>query len=86
VRELKNAVKRAIILSDSDELTVEDFHLPIRHSQQRSQADSGRPASEWCTLSKLEIEYIHKVLAAVNGHRRKAAEILGIMKDACTAR
>ena len=78
VRELKNALKRAIILSDSDELTVEDFHLPIRHSDARKTTSMGEAQREWHTLSELEMDYIHKVLAATKGHRRKAAQILGI--------
>jgi two-component system response regulator AtoC len=65
-RELKNALERAIILADSDTLTASDLMLP-----------TPQPSPEG-TLAATEKAAILEALASVGGHRKKAAERLGI--------
>ncbi len=66
VRELRNTLERAAILSDSDQ--IEDLALPLP-------AVSPPPPG---SLEDLEKSAIQSALAACDGHRRKAAERLGI--------
>jgi len=70
VRELGNALERAAILAGGDALTAADIigdAVPA----------SGGPATDG-TLKELEREAIKRALAATGGHRKKAAERLGI--------
>lgn len=85
VRELKNAVERAVTFCDGK--TVKPEHLParIREAQPRigQWAQSQTPKDfqdEGPLLSLAEIEknYIRHVLKKVNNNKRKAASILGI--------
>jgi DNA-binding NtrC family response regulator len=69
-RELQN-----VILSDGD--TVLPEHLPIGMRVSRART-SGRDGASRSTLAEAEREYIRQVLEECNGHRHKAAQILGI--------
>lgn len=74
VRELRNVLERALLLSKSDEIMPEDLPAALRN---------GTPlcvsmANEFCSLKEAEGNYIAQILSHVNGHRAKAAEILGI--------
>jgi len=69
VRELLNALERAAILADGKTLGVDDLTLATGTTR--------APPSE-ATLASLERSAILEALAAVGGHRKKAAERLGI--------
>ncbi len=70
VRELGNALERAAILADGDTVTARDLAAEGNAAPTTSAIDG--------TLRDLEREAIRRALAAVGGHRRKAAERLGI--------
>jgi len=70
VRELGNALERAAILAGGDELTGDDIAVDAIPAD-------GRPVFDG-TLKELEREAIRRALAATGGHRKKAAERLGI--------
>ncbi len=85
VRELKNAVERAVTFCDGENILPE--HLPARIRE----AGSGRPGpgseltlevisenEPLVSLEQVENRYISHVLEKVNGNKRKAASILGI--------
>jgi len=74
IRELLNALERAAILADGRVLDVEHLGLASSH------LSSGRAAvaPDLKTLQSAEKAAILEALAAVNGHRKKAAERLGI--------
>jgi DNA-binding NtrC family response regulator len=80
-RELENVLERALALSDSDELGVED--LPLGDAGP-SQENSGTDAALHCaardrlSLRELEERYIDEVLGLTNGNKVQAAKILGI--------
>ncbi len=75
VRELINAVERAVALAEHEVLTIDDFAVR-RSSANADFIDSA--AEEELSLETVERLYIQKVLAKTNGHKAKAARILGL--------
>jgi len=71
VRELENVVQRLIVMNEGGVVEVPDLPSLMRFSALRT-------GSLDRTLAEVEAEYIHNVLASVNGNRTRAAEILGI--------
>jgi DNA-binding NtrC family response regulator len=71
VRELENVIQRLVVMADSDIIEAPDLPILMRPTQAVS-SKSPRP------LAEMERQYIKEVLAAVNGNKTKAAEILGI--------
>ena len=74
VRELQNIIEKALILEQSDQLTL-DF-LPF------SPIQTGKylTYNSNCTLENLERNYIKKVIEQVNYNKSQAARILGIAR------
>ncbi|MBA1273215.1 sigma-54-dependent transcriptional regulator [Stutzerimonas azotifigens] len=85
VRELQNAIERAVTFCHGRTLELE--HLPARIAGYKEEAASGA-AEELLgqlidgpllpTLEELEMRYIRHVLALVDGNKRRAAALLGI--------
>ncbi|MBI5468271.1 MAG: sigma-54-dependent Fis family transcriptional regulator [Deltaproteobacteria bacterium] len=78
VREVKNAMERATILSGSDDILP--AHLPeelLRTSL--AQTPVVDPSADM-TLKEVEREHIKRVLATVNGNKSAASKILGISR------
>jgi len=72
VRELENALIRAVILATGDVILMEN--LPL-------ESDERKPCSrELVPLDEVEKEYIQYVLTAVKGSKTRASEILGISR------
>lgn len=71
VRELENVVQRLVAMTEGDLIEVPDLPSLMRFSALQA-GDFRR------TLAEVEVEYIQKVLASVNGNKSAAAEILGI--------
>jgi len=76
VRELKNMVERAIILSKGNILGLDDF--PIK----RHNILSSETKSENVNLKNNEIIIIQKALQSVKYNQSAAADMLGITRDA----
>ncbi len=72
VRELANALERATILSERDRLSAEDL------SSSLGGAVGDRPGHRPRTMEEVEKDAIREALEAAGGHRKKAAEALGI--------
>ncbi|MEC9477416.1 MAG: sigma-54-dependent Fis family transcriptional regulator [Planctomycetota bacterium] len=84
VRQLKNVIESAIILSDTDvlgpaELRLGQFSTP---ASRQSEDSSWQPIS----LKQLEAHHIEKILDHVNWNKKKAAELLGIERSTLYAR
>ncbi|MDP9176786.1 MAG: sigma-54 dependent transcriptional regulator [Gemmatimonadota bacterium] len=71
VRELENCLTRATVLASGEVIRAEHIQLgpPL--------GDTDAPLS---TLDKLEREHVERVLASTNGHKARAAQILGISR------
>lgn len=92
VRELQNAVERAATFCDTP--LIEPRHLPQRIREQPPQSFQEQATVEIATtaaaptdapeglpdLETIQRQYIHQVLNATNGNKRKAADILGITR------
>ncbi|MDP0491778.1 MAG: sigma-54 dependent transcriptional regulator [Verrucomicrobiota bacterium JB023] len=77
LRELRNAIERAAILAQGQQIESKD--LPVGEFLDASTGDSGSdivPGAE-CTLAELETEHIKRVLARAES-LQQAAETLGI--------
>lgn len=72
VRELANALERAAILAEGERLSARDLSTSLGGSG--AGADPGR----LLTMAEAEEAAIRKALEAARGHRKKAAEALGI--------
>ncbi|GIK46191.1 MAG: sigma-54-dependent Fis family transcriptional regulator [Betaproteobacteria bacterium] len=88
VRELENAVQRALILAGGSTVAAEHLQLSLRFAPaaqapqppvalEEIQA-SGRPQAAPANMRELERQHILETLAAVNGSRKRAVELLGI--------
>ncbi|MDX5320497.1 MAG: sigma-54 dependent transcriptional regulator, partial [Bacteroidota bacterium] len=76
LRELKNVMERALILSDGKEMT-RDLLPADFYQDQRGQATLIRPNAP-VDLSSLEKDHISNMLTFTGGNKTKTAEILGI--------
>jgi DNA-binding NtrC family response regulator len=73
IRELKNAIERAVILEDADQLTLSSLPFELQSLTDDQQSDSS-PFS----LAGMEKLHIQKVLHHTKGNKTKASELLGI--------
>jgi two-component system, NtrC family, response regulator HydG len=69
IRELENAVERAMVVASEPELREPDFTLKVRN---------GATSSEIRSLDDVEKAHILRVLEECGGNQTKAAEVLGI--------
>jgi DNA-binding NtrC family response regulator len=74
VRELENSIERALILEDGEVLLPGSFPWMAGKRQMRTLAGSSKVYS----LEELEKQHIGRVLKETDGHRGKAANLLGI--------
>lgn len=74
VRELRNLVERSLILSDGKRLTADDFVIKNDKSQ--------KSEPETFNLDEIEKSVIESALRQTGGNQIKAADLLGISRDA----
>lgn len=84
VRELQNAVERAVTFCDGDWIQAQ--HLPTRMLQGApSQPEfvepvTGNETDNWPTLDDVQSVYVQRVLNHTQGNKQKAASILGVTR------
>ncbi len=76
VRELENTIERAVLLSRTKELTLNDFPERLTEPSQVEIVKDTQPSSP--TLESIEKAYIHYVMSETGGKKSEAARILGI--------
>ena len=83
IRELRNCIERAVVLSQADEIDAAELAL----SHLAAPGDSGRVAAARSatyapqSLDEMERRHIMATLEAVGGNKTKAAAILGIERS-----
>ena len=80
VRQLRNVIESAAVLSDNPQIQPGDLILP--EDAPGAQAASDAVAWQPVSLEELQKVHIAKVLEYTGGNKKKAAEILGI--ERCT--
>lgn len=78
IRQLRNVIERAVALSTTDRIGVEDLPPAVVDHEPSRVWIGGDDPSELQPLSVIEDAYIRHVLRATGGHRTRAAEILGL--------
>jgi DNA-binding NtrC family response regulator len=73
IRELKNAIERAVIMTSSNLITKEDLPLEMRQSLFVKKNDAGN-----FELETAEKNHIQWVLECTNGNRAKAARLMKV--------
>jgi DNA-binding NtrC family response regulator len=75
VRELANAIERAVIVAPGQRVEASDLPASLRDAV-KVQRTRGRPQ----TLAQLEAEYVIEILSVTKGNKTEAARILGISR------
>jgi transcriptional regulator with PAS, ATPase and Fis domain len=78
IRELKNAVERAMLLVESDRLDEADF--PLLTGRRQVEAGFELP-TEGVDLETLERDLVKQALRRTGGNQTKAAALLGLNRD-----
>ena len=74
VRELESVIERAIVLTENETLQSSDFLF----FSQTDKPELLPHSQKYESIETMEKEHVRKILLAMNGHKSKAAEILGI--------
>ena len=79
IRELENAIERAVIITRGEVIAPHELPLPIQEAAGTGdfQAAAVEPNR---TLKQVEKEWIRRILEEVDGNRTHAAKILGITR------
>jgi transcriptional regulator with PAS, ATPase and Fis domain len=78
IRELQNAIQRAIILCRDNTLTTKDLPPKVAGYDMSPRRAIEEAVDRRLSLDLLEREYVRAVLESVNGNKREAAAILQI--------
>ena len=78
VRELRNVIERAVTLTGTSQITVDDLPDKIINHRENHIYIGGNNPDELVPLATIENHYIQHVLTAVNENRTLAAKILGL--------
>ena len=86
VRELENEIKRAIIMSEGDEIEERDIssHIVQNSKEVEVSANVGSGDDTFSmkkTVEQIEIRMINNALLKTSGNKQKASEILGITRQ-----
>jgi DNA-binding NtrC family response regulator len=88
VRQLKNVIESAVILSDGETIGPNELRLTQIPAPARSPLDSQHDEATWkpIPLRSLEAMHIQQVLEHVHWNKKKAAELLGIERSTLYSR
>lgn len=78
IRELSHMMERAVLLTQSGELTAAQLNLPVNTQSKTTASADSLPMM---TLEAAELQLINQALADCDGNKQKAADLLGITKS-----
>lgn len=78
IRELSHMMERAVLLTQSGELTAAQLSLPVTVQYKNSFSSDQLPMM---TLEAAELQLINQALLGCDGNKQKAADLLGITKS-----
>jgi two-component system response regulator HydG len=78
VRELMNAMERAVALTRYEQITVDDLPEKIRAARPSPELAEATGSAELVPLEEVERRYVLRVLEAAGGNKAQAARILGL--------
>jgi two-component system response regulator HydG len=78
VRELANVIERAVALTRSSRITVEDLPEHVRTGRAARAKPMVDETEDWVPLEEIERRYIRRVLEMTRGNKTLAAQILGV--------
>jgi two-component system response regulator HydG len=78
VRELRNCIERAVALARFEDLVVDDLPSQVRDYTASHVLVASNDPSELVSLAEVERRYVDRVMQAVGGNKRQAAQILGL--------
>jgi DNA-binding NtrC family response regulator len=90
VRELRNVIERALILEDSDRVTMAYLPRsltgepsPLGHTAGATDPDQNRFTlpPEGISLDEVEMSFVKQAIDRSEGNQTRAAELLGISRD-----
>ncbi|MCW8140388.1 MAG: sigma-54-dependent Fis family transcriptional regulator [Planctomycetota bacterium] len=81
IRELRNAIERAVLLSDGDELTIDHFQFICPPQQAGKKDGDFRLPPGGIVFQDLERELMVQALERARGNQTRAAELLGMTRD-----
>lgn len=79
IRQLRNAIERAVLLSKEEELRFDPSEFEVSMELKKAQPFFGVDQPQ--SLKKIENLYIRKILQSTSGNKSQAAEILGISRS-----
>jgi len=82
IRELKNLVERAVLVSGHDELLPEDFQAQVHSLPTRAPEPGELPPPGTMTLDELEAQMIRNALTHYQGNISRVAKALGLSRPA----
>ena len=81
IRELRNLVKRILIVSGKDTITADDVRSSlIKNPEQKPESTPAQPSSA-ITLEELEKQAIERAIAQCEGNMSQVASMLGITRQ-----
>jgi DNA-binding NtrC family response regulator len=87
VRQLRNAIERAVLLSDREWLSADDLPFEVREPKGAAPRAPGTAfdvyqlPGDGVGFDKLEREYVRQALERTRGNRSRAARLLGMNRD-----
>ena len=78
VRELENAIERAVVMGDGKEIKVENLPLDIIREKMIKSPAIGVPLRE--AVDKFKKDFLVETIKYADGNKNKAAKILGIQR------
>jgi DNA-binding NtrC family response regulator len=81
IRELANAIERAVILTTEQILTDKDFSFLVHQNFDFDKKRKSESSTRMAPLAEVEKEHILRVLEYFNWNQGKAAEVLGVHRN-----